>query len=568
MNGSTATPLNPDSGIDRASPHLTPAIALVALVLLAYLPALAAGWVWDDDAHVTHNEALRSLDGLRRIWLQPGATPQYYPLVFSTFWIEYHFWGPFAPPYHLLNILLHGLNASLIWRILSHLHLRGAWFAAALFALHPVHVESVAWVTERKNVLSGFFFLSALLAYLQFETTRLRGWYIAASAAFVAALLSKTVTCTLPAVLLLLLWWRHGRVTRSDWLYLLPWLAAGLCFGLVTIWMEEYFVGASGAAWSLTAIQRFLIAGNALLFYAGKLLWPIPLLFIYPRWQVDAASPMWYVGPVVVLAVVAGLWLLRRRLGRGPLVAVLIFAGTLFPALGFLDVYPFRYSFVADHFQYLASISLLALAAAAGAAVLGGRWPARVLAGLLLLVLAVLTCRRSVDYYSEQTLWEDNLAKYPDCSVAHARLGVLLADRGQYRKAADHFHEVVRLHPDSLDDRLKLANYTESAGRLEEAVVEYRTVLGMAPDRIAASTDLARCLCLMGRFDEAARELEAALRLHPEDANVHCSLGLIRADQGRFDQAIAHVETATRLDPNNRTYQNVLAAMRQAQKKR
>jgi tetratricopeptide (TPR) repeat protein len=572
LNTDSVETIHPNTGSastqDKpASPHFAPAVALVALVLLAYIPAIPAGWIWDDDAHITHTDAMRSLDGLRRIWLQPEGT-QYYPIVFSTFWIEYQLWGPFAPPYHLLNILLHGLNACLIWRILLHLQLRGAWFAAALFALHPVHVESVAWATERKNVLSGLFYLSALLAYLRFETTRLRGWYVTASAAFVAALLSKTVTCTLPAVLLLLIWWRRGRISRTDWLHLLPWFAVGLCLGLPTIWLEKHNIGAKGAAWSLTALQRCLIAANALLFYAAKLLWPIPLIFIYPRWHVDPANPTWYIGPVVVITVIAGLWLLRHRLGNGPLVAVLIFAGTLFPALGFFNVYPFRYSFVADHFQYLASVSLIALAATAGAMILGKRWPARVLAGLLLLVLAILTCRRSMDYSSEQTLWEDTLVKYPDCSLAHARLGVILAARGQYRKAVDHFHEVVRLNPDSPDDRLKLANFSELAGQLEEAVAQYRALLVMAPDLTAASGDLARCLCLQGHFDEAVRELEAALRFHPDDANVHCSLGLIRADQGRLDQAIAHMETATRLEPSKRAFSNILAAMRQARKKR
>jgi protein O-mannosyl-transferase len=548
--------------------RFAPGGALIGLVLIAYLPALAAGWVWDDDVHVTNNETLRSVDGLRRIWSEPGATPQYYPLVFSTFWIEYQLWGNQATPYHLTNVLLHGLNAWLIWRVLSTLQIRGAWVAAAVFALHPVHVESVAWVTERKNLLSGLLYLCALLAGWQWVTARTRGWYLAGFAAFVAALLSKTVTCTLPAVLLVLIWWRQGRVTRRDWLCLSPWFAVALSFGLLTIWMEKTFIGARGPAWSLSVLQRFLIAAAALGFYAGKLVWPWPLIFIYPRWQVDPTAATWYLGPAAVLAVVVGLWLLRRRLGTGPLVAVLLFAGTLFPALGFFDIYPFRYSFVADHFQYLASVPLIALAASAGASVLAGRRAAPVLAGGLLVVLALMTCCRSMDYWSEETLWQDTLAKHADCSVAHARLGMILYEKRQYGAAAEHFREVVRLNPDSALDRLRLANLVAGAGRFEEAVVEYRTVLTMEPDSEEACLALAATLSRMGRHNEAANEVESMLRRHPDSAGLHFGLGAVRAEQGRLEQAIEHFSTAHRLDPSNELTSRALEGVQRARNER
>jgi tetratricopeptide (TPR) repeat protein len=540
------------------------ASALVGMVLLAYIPTLAAGWVWDDDAHVTHNQTLRSLDGLGRIWLEPGATPQYYPLVFSTFWIEYRFWGIEARPYHVTNVLLHGLNAGLLWYILSRLRVPAAWLAAALFALHPVHVESVAWVTERKNVLSGVFYLAALLAYLHFVSNRTWWCYGAALALFLAALLSKTVTCTLPVVLLVLIWWQHGRLRRLDILCLVPCFVVGAGFGILTIWMEKHFVGADGTVWSLSAGQRCAIAGTALLFYAGKLAWPMPLIFIYPRWEVDLSAAAWYLPTAIVLGVLAGLWLARHRLGLGPLVAVLLFTGTLFPALGFFDVYPFRYSFVADHFQYLASVPLLALAATIGAAVLRGRRLAPLGAIVLLLVLAILTCRRSCDYRSEQILWQDTLAKHPDCSLAHARLGLLLADQRRYGQAVAHFHEVVRLNPDSAADRLRLANLAALAGRFEEAIAAYRTVSVMSADlQPLATIGLAKCLGRLGRFNEAAQEVEAALRRHADNALLHCLLGVIRAEQGQFDQALEHVQTAQRLDPANQGVNRVLEAIRQ-----
>jgi hypothetical protein len=189
------------------------AVALVALTLIAYYPAIRGGFIWDDDRYVTDNALLRSVDGLGKIWFKPGATIQYYPLVFTTFWIERHLWGLAPAGYHVVNVVLHAASAFLVYLIMRGLAVRGAVVVALLFALHPVHVESVAWITERKNVLSGLFYLAAAFVYL-----RANGWltsadarpspraYAATLALFACALLSKTVTATLPAALLLVIW--------------------------------------------------------------------------------------------------------------------------------------------------------------------------------------------------------------------------------------------------------------------------------------------------------------------------------------------------------------------------
>ncbi len=341
------------------------ALVLIVATLAAYVPAMQGGFIWDDDDYVTDNAALRSLAGLAAIWLQPGAVPQYYPLTFTSLWLDYQLWGVAPAGYHVVNVLLHGTNAVLVWLVLRRLALPGAWLAAMVFALHPVHVESVAWITERKNVLSGAFYLGALLAYLRFaglgapaaEAERWRS-YALAVALFVCALLSKTVTCTLPAVILLLLWWKRGRVTRAEASATVPLFVVGACLALVTIWMERTHVGAQGAAWLLSPIDRALIAGRAVWFYAATLAWPHPLTFVYPRWEIDAGAWWQYLFPLAAAAVTALLFFARARIGRGPLVAVLCFGVTLAPALGFVDVYPMRYSFVADHYQYLASVAV------------------------------------------------------------------------------------------------------------------------------------------------------------------------------------------------------------------
>jgi hypothetical protein len=305
------------------------------VVTVAYLPALRAGWVWDDDYYVTNNPTLNSLEGLKRIWFEIGAVPQYYPLVHTSFWVEHRVWGLRPLGYHLDNVLLHAVAAVLLWRVLVLLEVPGAWVAAALLAVHPLHVESVAWVTERKNVLSGVLYLSAGLVYLRFALRKptALSWdmYLLSLLLFIGALWSKTVTCSLPAAILLVIWWKRGRITLKDVTPLIPFFIIGIGAALLTGWMEKHVVGAQGPEWQINFGQRCIIAGRALWFYLGRLIFPWPLMFIYPRWEVRASDWALYVFPVSAMAVLIGLILARKRIGRGPAIAALVFAGTLFP---------------------------------------------------------------------------------------------------------------------------------------------------------------------------------------------------------------------------------------------
>ena len=248
--------------------------ALLAASLLAYWPALRGAFVWDDDAHITA-PALRSLHGLWRIWTDLGATQQYYPLLHSAFWIEHRLWGSHVVGYHLANVFLHALAACLVVLIVRRLALPGAWLAGLIFALHPVAVESVAWISEQKSTLSAVFYLAAALAYLRYDESRDRKHYLWASALFLCALLSKSVTASLPAALLVIFWWKRGRLRlRRDVRPLAPWFALGIAAGLFTAWVEHTFIGAQGANFALSILQRFLLAGRVVCFCALKLFWP------------------------------------------------------------------------------------------------------------------------------------------------------------------------------------------------------------------------------------------------------------------------------------------------------
>jgi len=504
--------------------------------------------LWDDASHVTRLD-LRSLHGLWRIWSDLGATQQYYPLLHSAFWMEHFLWGDAVPGYHLVNVALHAAAACLVVAIARRLALPGAWMAGLLFALHPLCVESVAWISEQKCTLSGVLYLAAALVYLEFDESRKRPRYLAALGLFVLALLSKTVTATLPAVLLVVLWWRRGRVEwKRDVQPLVPWLVLGASAGLFTAWVETRFIGASGAGFSLTPLQRLLLAGRVICFYAGKVIWPANLTFFYPRWNIDPTEWWQYLFPLGVMAVAFGLWRVARR-NRGPLAGFLIFTGTLFPALGFFNVYPFRYSYVADHFAYLASLGILIPVASTVAT-----WDRRsCFVVCLAALLGVLTWRQAAIYQNEETLYRATLERNPEAWLAHNNLGnLLLAVPSRGPEAIDHIRTALHLKPDFWEAHLSLGNALfEMPGRLDEAIAEYETAARLAPDSERAHTNLGNALLQAGRTEEAIAHLETALRIQPTNAEAHNDLGnALTRIPGRLPETIAEYQAALRANPD------------------
>lgn len=533
---------------------------LATLVLITYVPAYGAGFVWDDDYYVFANPTLRDWTGLARIWLDPFATPQYYPLVHTSFWFEYRLAGTSPHLYHFTNVVLHAANGILLWRVLVRLAVPGAWAIAAVFALHPLQVESVAWITERKNVLSTFFYLCAALSYLRFATladagATQRRWLTAAWVLFVAALLSKTVTASLPAALLLVMWWRRGTLISRDWMTLGPMLIAGAAAGLVTAWLEREHVMAIGPEWDLSLLDRILIAGRALWFYAAKLVWPRDIAFIYPRWHMDSGAAWQYLFPLAAIALVAGLIVLRNRLGRGPLTAVLFYGGTLFPALGFVNIYPMRYSFVANHFQYLACVGLIALAVAPVARYLSRREvPSSVRAVLAtppLVLLAALSWWNARAYADAETLWRDTLAKNPAAWMAHHNLGIVLDQQSRHREAMAHYQAAVDLRPSHYRAHHKLGRSLARANRLEEAIVHLEMAVRLAPGERQLRSSLGEAYLRSGDFVAAEAAFRRVLEPPFEDANTRVNLARSLAGQGRIQEARAELEEVLRMDPRN-----------------
>jgi tetratricopeptide (TPR) repeat protein len=540
----------------RGAPGWLLALALLAAVVLAYQPAWNAQPVWDDNGHIT-KPALRSWEGLARIWTQPGATQQYYPLAHSVFWLEHRLWGDAPAGYHLVNILLHAALALLLVKVLRRLEAPGAWLAAGLWALHPVQVESVAWISELKNTLSGVCYAGAALAYLRFDRERKPVFYVGALALFVAGLLAKTVVATLPAALLLILWWKGKKLGwKKDLLPLAPFFLAGLGLGLFTAWMERTMIIAGDAAlYHLSIVGRFLVAGRDFWFYLGKLAWPHPLIFIYPRWEVSAAVGWQFLFPLAALLLAAGLWRWRQRLGKAPLVALLFFAGTLFPALGFFDAYPFIYSFVADHFQYLASLGPLALAAAGMEKGLG--WAAKripllqpVAGAGLLTVLGALTWAQCGQYDGSETLFRATLQENPRCWMAHINLGVILMDQGKLDEAASHFKIAMEIQPNNAEGHYDLGNVLGRQGVITDAIAQFRKALDLHPDFAEAHCNLGMALLQQGEIPDAVAQFRKALDLKPNYLPARECLGRALLRTGDFDGAMACFEKIAPLPPD------------------
>ncbi|HEX8280388.1 MAG TPA: tetratricopeptide repeat protein, partial [Chthoniobacterales bacterium] len=476
---------------------------------------------------------------------------------YTSFRLEHALWGLNATGYHWVNIILHALNALLLWRLLRALEIPGAWLGAALFALHPVHVESVAWISERKNVLMGFFFLLSLLAWQKFVAGKRRGsitFYLLALLCFAFALASKTTACMLPVALLLISWLKRGAISLARVIQVFPFVVVGLGMGLLTIWWERYHQGTQGELFAIGLFDRVLIAARAFWFYLFKLAWPAELAFSYPRFNISAADPIDYLWLGGFVALVLAIWILRRWIGRGPEVALTFFFAMLAPTLGFVMLYTFRYTFVADHYQYLASIGPLALAGAAVTMALNplGRAKTFVLplvCAALLVPLGLRTWQQGGVYKDEETLWRATIATNPGSWMAQNNLAVQLLSRDRYNEAIDRFEEALRLEPNYAEAHYNLGNAFFRTGQLERARTHYERALQINPRIAVAHTNLGILLSDNGDEANAIKHFEEAVKIEPRAVVAQQRLSEALVRQGRTAEAVQHFDAAAKINP-------------------
>ena len=563
-------------GSEAARQRLVAAAVLGGLVVAAYFPAFLAGFVWDDRIF-TGTPLVRDWSGLWRIWFSPAEIENeahYWPLLYTTFWLEHKLWGYAPAGYHVVNVLLHFANTLLLWRLLARLAVPGAWVVAAVFAVHPLHVESVVWIMERKDVLSGLFYLAAFSAWIRFvEETRpkrRRRSYLLALALFVLGLLSKSIVVTLPAALAIWHWWRQGRVTGADLYRLAPFFAVGLAFAVADV---AFSSTREPVSLGYSMIERVLIAAHALWFYVGKLLWPADLAVIYPHWEVNLADLReWgYVAAAVALA--AALWLLRRRIGRGPLAGALFFTVTLSPVLGFVDYGYMQFSFVADRYQYLAGIGVMAVLAGAAAHGAGklpevGRKGAMGAAGVVLIVLGTLTWRQAGIYRDGVTFFSHVIAHNPTAREAHRNLGEALTREGRWEEALAAFRIAVELAPEEAREHSNVGAALIKLDRMDEAEEPLRHALALNPRSTYALQNLAAMEVMRQRYGEALGLYRRLAEVSPRNPSAHHGLGTALFYLDRLDEALDALERALALDPRREDIRTNRDEVRAIQRRR
>ncbi len=546
-------------------------------------PALRGGWIWDDAAEVAQHPALRDPAGLRKIWFTPTET-DYFPLKSSVQWVEWRIWGNNPAGYHAVSLGLHLLAALLFWRLLRRLVAGawgdwGAWFGALLLVVHPLTVESVAWIAELKNTLSLPFLLLAMLAWVEYEGRAGRLGppgkpltsasysipqvfpagpagppYLKAWLLFLAAMLSKTSAVMFPAVLLLYAWWRRGRIGRRDLIATAPFFAVSLGLGLVTLWFQQQHAIRGADLGSRSVLAHLAVAGISPWFYVAKFCWPDPLMPIYPRWEGFSMAGL--LPGLAAAASIAWLGAKRAAWSRAALFGFGCFLLTAIPILGIFPMAFQRLSWVSDHFVYLPMLGLAGCVAGAlewrglrGPLVFG-------LAALGLGVLAGLGHRQAMIFQSDERFWTEALARNPRAWLAHNDLGLIEAESGRTEQAIAHYRALIRLNPAFPEAHNNLGNALAVLGRQPEAVAEYDEALRLQPDYLDARGNRGSALGQGGQWAAAIADYQEVLRRRPNDrrvqgylAEMHYRLANSLANADRLAAAVPRYREAVRLNP-------------------
>ncbi len=586
-------------GISGAAKVVLGVLGLLLLTQLAYWPLHTAGYIWDDGGWLVHNHFVHHWRGLWNIWFNPHDSIQYYPLVFTAFNFEWHIWGGNAFGYHLMNIILQGIDAILLWRVLKALNLRSAWIAAAIWAIHPVQVETVGWVVEQKSLLSAFFLFPAILAWIgvadlpgsrpvgsPFLTAQEWRGYILATACFLLALLAKTDACLIPIVLLFVIWWSRGWIHDRDVRLLAPWMILGVISALMTIHVEHGQAGAHGREFHFTVAQHFLIAGKDLWFYPFKLFWPWPMMAVYPRWHISHPAAWEWIFPIAGFGVPIVLLALSRKIGRGPFTAVCVYGLMISPLLGLIAFYTEIYTFVADHYQYVACIGVIVLvtesvtqllsnmiaqsgatdttkflaedtshttpAADTSATVASKPWIGVAISALVLLALGTMTWAQSEVYTPPLHVWTHNVRYNPDSWLAIERIGVYEYDRGKVATALVLFLRANALsHGEDLIVNSNIGDVYRHLGQYARAIPYYRRSLAVARRQPPIIAHLVQCYEKTGHWRHAYADLVQGVNVLPHSADLQKQLADMLARSGHPKMAVPHYLIAVKYEPKN-----------------
>ncbi len=576
--------------------------AIILAVFWVYSPAIHGDWLWDDDWYITTQPLVRDLHGLWKFWFAPGSWTEYYPIEETLLWIEWHLFGLDTLGYHLVTIFLHALNALLVWRLLARFGLRWAWFGGFIFAVHPAAVDSVAWIAETKNTLSTLPCLLAMIAWVDYENGRKPRDYAMALAYFTLAMLCKIAVAPLPFVFLLYAWWKRRRIGWRDVTAVAPFLFVAVVLTVISQTAGEIYVQHPGRAPDvlphLDVASRIALTGQSLGVFFAHFVWPVDLLPNYPQWTIGAPSPLAYLPCLAVAGVFVVLWLRRASWGAAALLALGSFVLFLAPFTGLVEVSYMDFTWVMDHYLYLAMIGPIGLVVAALASIedrLPATWRVAVLGAATLIgtLLAFQAHAYAAAFSDEATLWGYTVEHNPGDWLAQDNLGKALLLLNQPEDALTHLGIALQLRPGRAATHLNYGRALAATGRLDESLAQFDAALALHPDdpevynqegvayiqanRPADAVaplehaiqlrphyaigleNLGIALALCGHLDEAVDRFHASLDANPNDPATHVNLGRALRQLGRNAEADAQFHQALQLDPDNAAAQAALA---------
>lgn len=581
--------------VERRPRWATPAMALTLVVVTfaAHSPAIWAGYIWDDDVCLYKNPLVAAPEGLYKFWFTTEE-PTYWPMTATVFWIQWRVWGDNPMPYHIMNIVLHCISAMLLWRVLLRLNLGafGSFLGATLFAVHPVTVESVAWISELKNTLSVMFSILALWAYLRFEDENARRWYVLALPAAFAGMLAKSSVVMLPIILLIYVWWRRWRLNRRDFLLTMPFFAIALTQGMMTLWTHHQNALVDAVVRPEGPASRIACVGWVFWFYLYKIFSPVDLMMVYPRWDVDGGRVLSFIPLALMIACFLVLWYYRKSWGRGPLAAMGSYVIVLAPVLGLLTMAYANHSLVADHLQYPAMPAVLALIGSGLAALYN--WAQRkntrglapgiaTLIGIIVVVLAVLTWRQAHIYKDSISLWTHNISLNnsswtayldrgnaynargmldlairdytktievkPDCAVAYNNRGIAYGNMLNYDQQLLDCTKAIEIKPTYAEAFSNRGNAYNEKGSLDLAIRDYTKAIELKPDYAGAYNNRSVVYSKKQDYNLAIRDLTKVIELEPNNTEALNSRGVAYSNQHDYDHAIQDFTKAIKLDP-------------------
>ena len=531
------------------------AAIIIAAGLFIYSPAIRGYWLWDDSMYISENPLLNDPARLWKAWFQPGSFVEYYPITQTLQWVQWQLWGNDTLGYHLTNVCLHLLSAILIWRLLSKFGLKLAWLGGLIFAVHPMMVESVAWISELKNTLS----LLAMCAWMDYEERGRRSDYLRALAFFLVAMLCKIGMAPFPVIILLYAWWKRGRIGGRDLLTGAPFFVISVVLCLITklsgIWYMQNQMKNQAVVEIDGFFDRLALAGQTLSFYFTKCFWPAGPLPIYPQWTVDPSSPIQFLPWLILAGAVYWLWRRRQSWGRHVLLGLGFFILFLAPFLGFLPISYMSFTWVMDHFLYVPIIGLIGIVVA-GIEDVDAQLATSVhpfSTGILTVIVGLLAFEShwyAAAFTGDETLWNYTVERNPGAWLAHDNLGDLLLKFGEPEKAREQFVTAIGLKPELGQPYINLAAALVQLGRVPEGVEALQEALKKDPYSPEGHNNLGVMWARMGRMPEAFGEFEWALRRHPNYVDARNNLGNALFQVGRIPEAIEQFRYALRINPS------------------